>query len=181
MLREHSLAASLLATEKDHSNPQGNRPKANGPLSSAQSVSQSLRQSVLKCPRSKAQASIALTSALICLRTSALRLASARFSFVSRPWVVCSAASRALPSSVLGPVLAPPWSLQRPTGSLAGLWQSVPLRVRASHLVPGQFGPKRVCWPIALPLVNISNTPIIRCYIITNLCLLIKAVYLDLI
>ena len=62
---------------------------------------------------------------------------------------------RALPSSVLGPVLAPPWSLQRPTGSLAGLWHSVPLRVRASHLVPGQSGPKRVFWPIALPLLNI--------------------------
>ena len=34
----------------------------------------------------------------------------------------------------LGPVLAPPWSLQRPTGSLAGRWHCVPLRVRASHL-----------------------------------------------
>ena len=136
---------------------------------------------MLKCPRSTAQASIALTSALICRRTSALCLASARFSFVSRPWVVCSAASRALPSSVLGPVLAPPWSLQRPTGSLAGLWQSVPLRVRASHLVPGQLGPKRVSRPIVLSLVNISTTPITECYIITNLWLLIKAGYLDLI
>ena len=87
---------------------------------------------------------------------------------------------RALPSSVRGPVLAPPWRRQRPTGSLAGRWQSVPLRVRASHLVPGQFWPKRVSWPIVLPLVNISNTPIIRCYIITNIWLLIKAVYLDL-
>ena len=67
-----------------------------------------------------------------------------------------------------GPVLAPPWSLQRPTGSLAGLWHSVPLRVRASHLVPGQLGPKRVSRPIVLSLVNISTTPITECYIITN-------------
>ena len=139
------------------------------------------RQSAVRCPRSTAQASIALTSAFICRRTSARCLASARFSFVSRPWVVWSAASRALPSSVRGPVLAPPWSLQRPTGSLAGRWQSVPLRVRASHLVPGQFWPKRVSRPIVLSLANISNTPIIRCYIITNLWLLIKAGYLDLI
>ena len=35
---------------------------------------------------------------------------------------------------VLGPVEAPPWSLQRPTGGLAGRLHGVPLRVRASHL-----------------------------------------------
>ena len=38
--------------------------------------------------------------------------------------------------AVLGPrpVDAPPWSLQRPTGSLAGRWHKVPLRV--SGLAP---------------------------------------------
>ena len=138
LLREHSLAASLLATEKDHSNPQGNWPNANGPLSSAQSVSQSLHQSVLKCPRSTAQASIALTSALICRRTSALRLASARFSFVSRPWVVCSAASRALPSSVRGPVRA---SVE----PAASYWElGWPLAKRASS----RSGLAPCAWPV---------------------------------
>ena len=34
----------------------------------------------------------------------------------------------------VGPVEAPPWSLQHPTGSLAERWHKVPRRVRASHL-----------------------------------------------
>jgi hypothetical protein len=52
-----------------------------------------------------------------------------------------SLCERARPLLVLGPVEAPPWSLQRPTTSRAGRWHGVPLRVRASHRIPCQFGP----------------------------------------
>jgi hypothetical protein len=55
--------------------------------------------------------------------------------------LILDAIRRARPSSVVGPVELPPWSLQRPTGSLAGRWQAVPFRVRASHRWPGQLGP----------------------------------------
>ena len=72
---------------------------------------------------------------------SAKSLAAARFSLVKRPCLILASVSRARPSLVLGPVEAPPWSLQRPTGSLAGRWHKVPRRVRASHRIPCQFGP----------------------------------------
>ena len=45
-----------------------------------------------------------------------------------------SLCERARPLLVLGPVEAPPWSLERPKTSRAGRWHGVPLRVRASHL-----------------------------------------------
>ena len=133
MLNGYPLAASLLAPKKGRSNPQGNWSNANGLLSWSQS-SQSLRQSLDRCPWSTNQASSSFSSPRICRPSSAKRRASARFSFVNLPCLVLASVSRARPSLVLGPVLAPPWSLQRPTGSLAGRWQGVPLRVRASHL-----------------------------------------------
>ena len=57
---------------------------------------------------------------------------------------------RALPSSVRGPVLLPPCNLQRFRPPMAGFWQSVPRRVLAKHLVPGQPGPKRVAMPASI-------------------------------
>ena len=60
-----------------------------------------------------------------------------------RPWMAFDAASRARPSSVLGPVERPPWSLQRPLTLLPGRWHNVPRRVRASHFTPCQFWPYR--------------------------------------
>ena len=83
---------------------------------------QSLRQSLSKCPWSTNQASSSFSSPRICRPCSAKRLASARFSLVNLPCLVLASVSRARPSLVLGPVEAPPWSLQRPTGSLAGRW-----------------------------------------------------------
>ena len=71
---------------------------------------------------------------------SALCFALARSAFVVRPWVVFDAAIRAVPSSVLEHVLRPPWNRQRPFCLVPGRWNSVPLRVRASHLVPCQLG-----------------------------------------
>jgi len=65
---------------------------------------------------------------------SAERRASARLSAVNLPCLILDSVSRASPSLVLGPVEASLWSLQQPTGSLAGRWHSVPLRVQASHL-----------------------------------------------
>ena len=67
-----------------------------------------------------------------------------------RPCFVCAAIERAFPSSVRGPVLLPPCSLQRFRPPMAGFWQSVPRRVLAKHLVPGQPGPKRVALPASI-------------------------------
>ena len=64
-----------------------------------------------------------------------------------RPCFVCAAIVRALPSGVRGPMLLPPCNLQRFRPPMAGFWQSVPRRVLAKHLVPGQPGPKRVALP----------------------------------
>jgi hypothetical protein len=47
------------------------------------------------------------------------------------------------PRLCLGALDTPPCSLQRPTGSFAGLWQGVLLRVLAPHHWSGQSGPKR--------------------------------------
>ena len=55
-----------------------------------------------------------------------------------RPWFVCAAATRALPSEVRGPVDLPPCSLHRLRSLMAGFWQGVPLRVLARHLWPGR-------------------------------------------
>jgi hypothetical protein len=66
------------------------------------------RQSLSINPWSKAQRSISLSSALTCRPTLARSFASRRFSFVSRPCVILAATMRAMPSSVRGPVLAPP-------------------------------------------------------------------------
>ena len=111
-----------------------------GILSLSQS-SQSLRQFLDRCPWSTNHASSSFSSPRICRPCSAKSLAAARFSLVKRPCLILASVSRARPSLVLGPVEAPPWSLQRPTGSLAGRWHKVPRRVRASHRIPCQFGP----------------------------------------
>ena len=100
-----------------------------------------LCQSLFKWPWSTNQASSSFSSPRICRPSSAKRRASARFSLVNLPCLVLASVSRARPSLVRWPVEAPPWSLQRPTGSLAGRWHKVPLRVRASHLWPCQSGP----------------------------------------
>ena len=67
-----------------------------------------------------------------------------------RPCFVCAAMDLALPSGVRGPVLLPPCNLQRVRPPMAGFWQSVPRRVLAKHLVPGQPGPKRVAMPVSI-------------------------------
>ena len=41
---------------------------------------------------------------------------------------------RERPSSVLGPVDTPPWSLHRPLPAIAAFWQEEPRRVFARHL-----------------------------------------------
>ena len=64
-----------------------------------------------------------------------------------RPCLVFAAATRAFPSIDFGPVLFPPCNLQRVRPPMAGFWQSVPRRVLAKHLVPGQSTPKRVALP----------------------------------
>ena len=61
-----------------------------------------------------------------------------------RPCLVLAAATRALPSAVLGPVLLPPCIRQRFLSLMAGFWQGVPLRVLARQRWPGQLGPSRV-------------------------------------
>jgi len=120
---------------------------------------QSLRQFLSKCPWSTNHSSSSANSARICRPCSAKRLASARFSFVYLPWVVRAALSRAKPASVLGPVLAPPWTRQRPTGCFAGAWHGLPFRVLAPHRWPGQSGPKRKLLPFwNLPLVTLKPT-----------------------
>ena len=140
MLSGYPLAASLLAPKKGRSNPHGNRSNAMSLLSPARYLNWS-RQFLSKRPWSTNQVSSSFNSPRICRPCSAKRLASARFSLVKRPCLVLASVSRARPSLVLGPVEAPPWSLQRPTGSLAGRWHGVPLRVRASQRIPCQFGP----------------------------------------
>ena len=62
------------------------------------------RQSLAKRPPAIASRSISRSSARISRPTCALCRASARFSFVNRPCVVCATAIRARPSSVRGPV-----------------------------------------------------------------------------
>lgn len=72
---------------------------------------------------------------------------------------------RARPSSVLGPVLAPPCNLQRSLFLLAGRWHSVPFLVLAPHRLPGQSAPKRHSTPmVTLSFVSIQNTPNMRYY-----------------
>ena len=119
MLSGYPLAASLLAPKKGRSNPHGNWSNAMSLLSPARYLNWS-RQFLSKRPWSTNQVSSSFNSPRICRPCSAKRLASARFSLVKRPCLVLASASRARPSLVRGPVLAPPWSLQRPTGSLAG-------------------------------------------------------------
>jgi curved DNA-binding protein CbpA len=76
---------------------------------------------------------------------------------------------RARPSAVLGPVLAPPWSLQRPLFLLAGRRHAVPRRVFAPHRCPGQSVPNRHSIPmVTLSLISIRNTPNIGCYYTAN-------------
>ena len=140
LFRRYPLAASLLAPKKGRSNPKGNRSNAMSLLSPARYLNWS-RQFLSKRPWSTNQASSPFSSPRICRPSSAKRRASARFSLVNLPCLVLASVSRASPSLVLGPVLAPPWSLQRPTGSLAGRWHKVPRRVRASHRIPCQSGP----------------------------------------
>ncbi len=48
----------------------------------------------------------------------------------------CAAATRARPSSVVGPVLNPPWSLHRLDQGMGRIRQGVPCRVIAPHRVP---------------------------------------------
>ena len=134
------LQHPYLPLRKTTVTPHGNWSNANGLLSSSQSF-QSLRQFLSECPWSTNQASSSFSSPRIWRPCSALRLASARFTLIKPPCLILASVSRARPSLVLGPVLAPPWSLQRPTGSLAGRWHKVPRRVRASHRIPCQFGP----------------------------------------
>ena len=86
-------------------------------------------------------------------------------SLVYLPWRMFACEIRFLLSEVFAPVLAPPCSLQRPFFLLAGRWQPVPRRVFASHLCPGQSGPKRHSSPIlTLPFVSINYTPSIGYY-----------------
>ena len=101
----------------------------------------------------------ATKQARICRPTSALRLASARFSLVYLTGVVRTAVSRARPSSVFGPVDLPPCREQRPLRLYAGLWQGVPLRVLAPHRWPGQSGPKRHGMPFSRLLFVMLKYP----------------------
>jgi hypothetical protein len=117
------------------------------------------RQSLAKRPPAIASRSISRSSARISRPTCALCRASARFSFVNRPCVVCAAAIRARPSSVRGPVDLPPCRVQRPVCFTAGRWQGVPALVRAPQRSPDQSGPKRVAEPILLPFSNRMRTP----------------------
>ena len=90
-------------------------------------------------------------SSYVSRRSSALiALTFSTCSLDRRPCLVCAAIVRALPSGVLGPVLLPPCNLQRVRPPMAGFWQSVPRRVLAKHLVPGQPGPKRVALPASI-------------------------------
>jgi len=82
-----------------------------------------------------------------------------RFALVNFPCVVLAFESLARPSLVLGPVDAPPCSLQRPAGCFAGLWHGVPLRVFAPHLSPGQFTPNCHWIPFCRLLFVIFKTP----------------------
>jgi hypothetical protein len=67
---------------------------------------------------------------------------------------------RLRPSSVLGPVLSPPWREHRPVRLTAGLWQGVPDLVLAPQRFPGQSTPNRVARPIStLPFKNRMITP----------------------
>jgi len=87
---------------------------------------------------------------VICLSSELIALTFARWALDRRPCFVFAAATRALPSGVRGPVLRPPCSLQRFRPPMAGFWQSVPRRVLAKHLVPGQPGPNRVAMPASI-------------------------------
>ena len=72
---------------------------------------------------------------------------------------------RSRPSWVLAPVLAPPWTLQRPLRLLAGRWQAVPFRVLAPQRWPGQSDPKRHLTPmVTLSFFSTQNTPNKKCY-----------------
>ena len=83
-------------------------PKAIGPMPMVyyhrSQSSQSLRQSLDRCPWSTNQASSSFSSPRICRPSSAKRRASARFSLVNLPCLVLASVSRARPSLVLGPV-----------------------------------------------------------------------------
>ena len=69
--------------------------------------------------------------------------------------------------SVLGPMASGPplGNLQRPTGSLAGRWHGVPLRVLAPHRCPGQLGPNRHGIPFSrLVFVMLKSPPVMGFY-----------------
>jgi len=72
-----------------------------------------------------------------------------------------------MPSSVFGPVLSPPWSLQRPFG-MAGHWQGVPRRFFAPHPfalkkspggLPFRSDPLRWLWGVSSIVVIIPRPP----------------------
>ena len=117
------------------------------------------RHFLSRCPWSTNHASSSANSACICRPCSARRLAISRFSLVYLPWVVRAAVSRARPSSVLGPVGAPPCREQRQLRLYAGLWQGIPLRVLAPYHWPGQSGPKRHGIPFSRLLFVMLKSP----------------------
>ena len=140
MLSGYPLAASLLAPKKGRSNPQGNWSNANGLLSPARYLN--LVAPVLVQMTVVHEPSLQLlqfAAHLPPLLGKAPRFCALLFGELA----VLGSSLCESRKAVLGPgpVEAPPWSLQRPTGSLAGRWHGVPLRVRASHRIPCQFGP----------------------------------------
>ena len=69
-----------------------------------------------------------------------------RFSLIKRPCLILASVSRLRPSVALGPVEAPPWSLQRPTGSLAGHWHKAPRRYEPRTEYPASLGRRAMVW-----------------------------------
>jgi hypothetical protein len=89
----------------------------------------------------------AALSSLVIRRSSAfINLTRETWAADRRPCLVLAAATRALPSAVLGPVLLPPCIRQRFFSLMAGFWQSFPLRVLARQRWPGQLGPSRLAF-----------------------------------
>ena len=137
LLGRYPLAAPLLAPKKGRSNPQGNWSNAKATIIVSELVP--IFAPVLGQMPVVHEPSLQLLQ--FATHLPPLLCKAPRFSLVNLPCLVLASVSRARPSLVLGPVLAPPCSLQRPTGSLAGRWHRVPRRVLASHRIPCQFGP----------------------------------------
>ena len=79
-----------------------------------------------------------------------------------RPCLVLAAATRALPSAVLGPVDLPPCIRHLLRSVTTGFWQGVPWRVLARHLCPGQWGPSRVPRPASISFFRSVKVNILR-------------------